>query len=473
MQNQSQEEEQEGREWLSRYQAIRSGKGGAFIDIEGWDYIIFHFMQKEDHRNAREACETALQFFPDSPDLLMNYAHILLAFGDMEKSLGIISKIEPLMPNSGALIVMKCTILNHENRHEESLAYLKECLAAGDPDESDRVLYIVGSTLTDMGLTNEAISWFRRSLELNPVSHECLEELAFCYEEEGNPELVLPDYRAALDKSPFDADLWMSFAALLNILEEFDEALDAVDYCLALDEKRHIAWFQRANILMNLKRFAEAETDYGKAIELFDRQAEYFVGIGAALECQEKHDQAIHWFRKAVKIDPKQSDGLYGIGSCLLGMDKYAESLHFFSKAIQLDEFNPEYWLGKAMAENQLGNIVSAEEAFAKVYELDPENVNLWLDWSFLYYDQGEAARAVSMLDEAIALMPEESLLYYRAAAYLFGSGQAKEAMLYLENGILLNYDHHAVLYDFFDDIKTQKVLYNLVQDIKNKGTQL
>jgi hypothetical protein len=44
--------------------------------------------------------------------------------------------------------------------------------------------------------------------------------------------------------------------------------------------------------------------------------------------------------------------------------------------------------------------------------------------------------------------------------------------LIYLENGILLDYDSHAVLYDFFEDIKTQKAIYKIIQDIKNNGKE-
>lgn len=123
------------------------------------------------------------------------------------------------------------------------------------------------------------------------------------------------------------------------------------------------------------------------------------------------------------------------------------------------------------MAEYNLGNIVSAEAAFEKVYELDPENIALWLDWSHIYFEQGHSDKAINMVKEGIALMPDEALLYYRTAAYLFASGSYQEAMQYLENGIILDYDSHAVLYDFFEDIKTQKTLYRIIQDLKSKGT--
>jgi tetratricopeptide (TPR) repeat protein len=465
------QEDSEGREWVERYEEMLSGQKPVFLDLDAWEYVIFHYVQSEEPQKARAACETAMETFPYSAELLLDYAHVLANCGDNVSAMEVLTRAEPFFPHDSDLIVLKCTLLNFEGHYAETLNCIRESLET-EPDQKERIFHVMGSTLYQMGKVDESLIWFRKALKLDPCYLECLEELTLCLNEEDRLDEVVQDYRNALDKNPFDADLWLSFTNLLNSVEEFEEALDAVDYCLALDENRHTAIFHRGNTLMNLYRYAEAAIEYENAIKLFDRQAGYYVGLGAALEAQGKHDQAIHWFRKSVKVNPEQDDAYYGIGSCLLRMEKYAESLHFFNKAIQFDEGNPDYWISKAIAEYSLGNVVSAEEAFSRVYEIEPDNVVLWLDWSNLYFEQGHTDKAIGMMDEAIALMPEEALLYYRSAAYHFASGMFKEAVLYLENGILLDYDAHAVLYDFFDDIKTQKTLYRIVQDIRNKGKQ-
>ena len=461
----------EGKEWVERYESMLRKESAVYMDLDAWEYVIFHYVQSEQPQKARKACEMAMETFPYSAELLLDYAHVLANCGENASAMEAITRAEPFFPNDTDLIVLKCSLLNFENRQQETLSYLRASLEA-ELDQRERIYHILGSTLYQIGKTDDALTWFRKALKLNPGFSECLEELTLCLHGEDRLEEVVPDYRKALDNNPFDADLWLSFANLLNTIEDFEEALDAIDYCLALDETRHMAVFHRGNTLMNLERYQDAAREYENAIRLFDRQAEYYVGLGAAMEALEKPDQAIHWFRKSVKINPEQDDAYFGIGSCLLRMEKYAESLHFFNKAIQFDPENPDYWISKAIAEYGLGNVVSAEEAFTRVYELEPENVVLWLDWSNLYFEQGHAEKAIAMMDEAIALMPEEALLYYRAAAYHFSGGQFKEAMLYLENGILLDYDSHAVLYDFFDDVNTQKTLYRIVQDLRNKGTQ-
>lgn len=465
------QEDSEGKEWVERYESMLSCQKAVYMDLDAWEYIIFHYVQSDEPEKARMACETAMETFPHSAELLLDYAHVLATCGENASAMEALCKAEPFFPNDTDLIVLKCTLLNYEGRYPETLGCIRNSLEL-ELEQKERIFHLMGSTLYQMGKVDDSFIWFRKALKLDPVYQECLEELTICLHEEDRLEEVVPEYRNALDKNPFDADLWLSFANLLNTIEEFEEALDAVDYCLALDENRHLAVFHRGNTLMNLGRFEDAATEYENAIRLFDRQAEYFVGLGAALEAQGKPDQAIHWFRKSVKINPEQDDAYFGIGSCLQRMEKYAESLHFFNKAIQYDDENPDYWISKAIAEYSLGNVISAEEAFSKVYEIDPENVVLWLDWSNLYFEQGHADKAIGMMDEAIALMPEEALLYYRSAAYHFSSGFFKEALLYLENGILLDYDSHAVLYDFFDDVNTQKTLYRIVQDIRNKGKQ-
>ena len=341
MKGKFQEDSEEGKEWLERYERMLACQSPVYLDLDAWEYIIFHYVQTEEPLKARTACETAMETFPYSAELLLDYAHVLATCGDNVSAMEALAKAEPFFPNDTDLIFLKCTLLNYEGRHAETLSCIRASLES-ELEQKERIFHMMGSTLFQMDKVEDALLWFKKALKIDPGYSECLEELTICLHEEDRLEEVVPEYRKALDKNPFDADLWLSFANLLNTIEEFEEALDAVDYCLALDENRHLAIFHRGNTLMNLGRFEDAAAEYENAIRIFDRQAEYYVGLGASMEALGKPDQAIHWFRKSVKVNPEQDDAYYGIGSCLLRLEKYAESLHFFNKAIQFDPENPD-----------------------------------------------------------------------------------------------------------------------------------
>ncbi len=98
---------------------------------------------------------------------------------------------------------------------------------------------------------------------------------------------------------------------------------------------------------------------------------------------------------------------------------------------------------------------------------LDPTDKDISLDWSFIYYEQGDIDKALDIVLHAIEELPEESELYYRATAYLIEAGKYKEAFNYLENALVLNFDNHKSLLEFFPKLETQKALFKVINQFK------
>ena len=109
----------------------------------------------------------------------------------------------------------------------------------------------------------------------------------------------------------------------------------------------------------------------------------------------------------------------------------------------------------------------SADEAFNQAANLAPEESRIWLDWSLVYYSQGDYEQAFDLVYNGIADNPTESLLHYRCAVYLICQGKFQEAFSYLENALILNFDAHTLLFDFFEDIESQKVLYKIIDQYR------
>ncbi|MEO1653504.1 MAG: hypothetical protein AAFU64_08170, partial [Bacteroidota bacterium] len=62
---------------------------------------------------------------------------------------------------------------------------------------------------------------------------------------------------------------------------------------------------------------------------------------------------------------------------------------------------------------------------------------------------------------------PEEASLYYRAVVYLIDAGKYREAFDLLEQALVLDFDGHTVLYEFFPKLETQKALYNIIEKFR------
>jgi tetratricopeptide (TPR) repeat protein len=70
------------------------------------------------------------------------------------------------------------------------------------------------------------------------------------------------------------------------------------------------------------------------------------------------------------------------------------------------------------------------------------------------------------MLD-ALEELPEEAELYYRLCCYLVKEGNLKEAFIYLENALILNFDKHTLLFEFFTELETQKALMRVIDEFR------
>ena len=101
---------------------------------------------------------------------------------------------------------------------------------------------------------------------------------------------------------------------------------------------------------------------------------------------------------------------------------------------------------------------------------LDPEDKEIALNWSYIYYEQGDYAKAIEIIEKAIDELPEESDLYYRATAYLISNGRYKEAYGYLENALILNFDNHLSLLEFFPKLETQKALFKIIDQYRKNN---
>ncbi|WP_394347711.1 tetratricopeptide repeat protein [Mangrovivirga cuniculi] len=129
---------------------------------------------------------------------------------------------------------------------------------------------------------------------------------------------------------------------------------------------------------------------------------------------------------------------------------------------------NSDYYVALGQIEYKAGNYNESLQAFEQASNHSPLNLDIWLDWSFIYYDLQEFAEACNIMEEAIDELPEEAELYYRMTIYLFCEGKYQEAFNYLENALVLDFEKHTVLYEFFPKLETQKALFKIIEQFRN-----
>ena len=157
---------------------------------------------------------------------------------------------------------------------------------------------------------------------------------------------------------------------------EFEAALGFFEAAVAADAS--VARFQgtRAMMLGIAGRMEDARQAYWAAIRLKPDEADYWTGLGAALDRLGETEAAVDASRCGVALEPGSAQANGNLGTFLLVLERYDEALESARAAVEADESNADL-------HNLLCAIYEAREEYGlaeasarRSIELDPEQAD-------------------------------------------------------------------------------------------------
>jgi len=194
------------------------------------------------------------------------------------------------------------------------------------------------------GQLAEAKDLYRAILTQNPKNAEAIFRL-------GTMALQLEQYEKAADfieqsiklhTNP-RAPLYINYGAALRNLERYDEAIEAYDRAIRLDDKRADAYFNKGRALQALGRLDDAASAYETAIALDPSDARAWVNLGTVQKDLEQFDEALGSFERATRIDPNLAAPYANTGSIMFDRGLFKIAMVYIRRALELDPDNTEY----------------------------------------------------------------------------------------------------------------------------------
>ncbi|MCK5281195.1 MAG: tetratricopeptide repeat protein [Cyclobacteriaceae bacterium] len=439
-----------------------------FYQIEQLEEIISHYIELGKNKMALKACSIAIDQYPYSTSLMIEKAQILSNLEQFDKSLEILETAMALQPNDPEIFTMKGNLYLVQGLYEKAIKNYQKAIPLSE-DKAD-LHYQIGLAYQNAFKYNKAIEYYKKTIEIDIIHENALYELAYCLDITEQLEHSISYYKKFIDQDPYSHYAWYNLGIVFNKLGKFDEAINAYEYATLIDENFGSAFFNLGNSFMSLEKYTQAIDAYKKTLEIEGASAETYCSLAETYEKLEHHELAVKYYQKAVKLDSFYDEAWFGVGKCLASQNKWYEAIHFLNRALKLDCENYLYWKKVAEAEYHVGNLVSSLDAYEEASMLNPEDLEIILDWSYIYYEQGEYEKALEIVVNTLSDLPEEADLYYRAAAYLLALGKYKEAYNYLENALVLNYDKHVDLLEFFPKLETQKALFRIIDQFRKNN---
>ena len=435
------------------------------------------------HGSAKEIAHLAkvIEMAPDFPRAHLALGKALLQDGKTAEAVAALQNAVRLEPQGGEANYQLGLALVRAGRKEEGAAQLKkgrELVAAGDRAQNAMLDVADGRAALDRGDLEEAVSKFRRAVELQPESPEPQRLLTGALErleklkprrvaETAAPPAVArssgvsesddlarvselesyirdakwaevePLLTKYVEQRPKSSWGWYALGYSHFAQKKIGESIKALARSLQLDVQNVEAHKILGRNLMIIGRFDAAQIEFEQAIRFKPDSAESHYNLGKLHSIQDNYEPARTAFEAALRIDPAYLEALDGLGFALEALGDDAGAIAKYQEAIRLNEERG----GKFAAAhvnlsayyNRTGEPAKALEYARKAIALDPTSDRAFFQKAKADEREGRLNDAVAALNAAISYNSRVASYYYVLAGVYRQLGRTVESRTALE----------------------------------------
>ncbi|GAB4573924.1 MAG: hypothetical protein Kow0077_17950 [Anaerolineae bacterium] len=245
---------------------------------------------------AEQGYADALRLEPDNPDLLYEYAHVLMLQNKGEEGLAVAERMVELAPGDPrgkALVVLG---LYQTDRLDEAISYGLGVLEA-HPDYAETYAYLAW-VYADIGRWMQAVEMGEKAVTLNPDSVDAYRAYAYALTWIGAREEAAQALERAIELHPTLDFLYFEIAEKYRALENVPAAIAAYEQALAIKPTNARALLRLCETYFNLREDTRAQEYCEQALAINPQYAEAWRQIGLVYYQQGMYQQAVEAFEQ-------------------------------------------------------------------------------------------------------------------------------------------------------------------------------
>lgn len=457
------------RELLERFESGVGDGGYAFFDSGELEDIIYYYFSESELVKALKAIDYAIEQFPSEVSFQVFKAQYFLNNGEPEKALARLNSLDALDPQNPDILLTRATVYSSMHKHKEAIFEYQKALTKVDED-LDEIHTSIAFEYQNQGDYKKASEHLKKAIKLNKENESLLYEIGYCFEMGQMSEEAIVFFNREINVRPYSYVAWYNLGMAYSALELYEKSIDAFDYAIAIDPTFTPAYFSKAQGYEQMEMYQEAINVYKLTFELEKPDAMTHYYIGDCYASLEKYDTAIEFYRKSISLERHFSDAWMGIGLCFVELGQHSEALSHMEHAVKLESDNAEYYIVLAETQLAIGMPDEALLSYEKASELEPYHAEIWLDYSDFYVNvKKDYQKALEILENGIYYQGENSALTYRRVAYLYESGKHKEAILELFIALTQDFDAHIQLLEYSEKAKNSPEILAVIESYKNQ----
>ncbi len=421
------------RRLLQQYEDLRDGKSSTFLEEESFEKIIDYFEEKDNLKQALEACEIGLSIFSYSSSLWIKKANLLIDFRRYEDALLILEKAELLDGMSTDLCVLKTEVYLALDLQENAIEFLHNALPRFEGEERIELLFELSDVYDDYEEFDKVFDVLVMILKEDPLNEEALYKICFWTDFTGRNEASIKLHKELIDQYPYSELAWFNLGAAYQGLKLYEKAIDAYMYCTTIDEKFDYAYRNMGDAYIRLRKYKDAIESLEKVLELSRPEEVLHDAIGYCHDKLGQWAQARFHYRKASHLSPGDSKMYYKIACTYHNEEKFESAYKQLEQALKMHPDNADYNLAMGLVLAELGKLDDAIMYLEKVIHIRPKNIRAWSSIIECLMAKHEWEKAVSYAHIAYMNTAKKHVFSFYSIAALFGWGKIKESLKELE----------------------------------------
>lgn len=380
-------------------------------------------------------CDTLLQYYPTSSDLLTKKGYLLLNLKDVKNAINFLQQSLEINPNDTDTLFNLSWAYYNTGEYSKSLVLIDKVLSI---EPSDYALYHKGVILQTFQKYDEALEAFRALLDSEEYKAEAMQEISHILFIQGKYEESIQMNLKAIEKEPDNYWFWFNLGISYLELERYYKAIDAFSNAIAINPDFEYSYLYLGWSYANLGRYKQAIYSLLKYSGYkFDKYV--FFEIANILGDIGYYREAIRFYEKIIDKDFLFGPAHIGVALCYKHLGDHKTAEEFFKIGVSLDPKNPEFWLMaiKHLLENR--KVSKAFSMFSNALTNNPKNEELLQNFHNSVYKYRRFEEGIEILENLKQLNPNDPTLLFYLGEFYARTGQMNKAIEYFTESIHLN----------------------------------
>ncbi len=320
---------------IKRFENMLKTNENEFFDLEDFLDIIDEYINLGNFNMAQKAIEIALEQYENNVDILLYKAELFALNDRLEKAEELIVTLKKIDPRRLEIPLLEAELYSRKHLHKKAIEALQRALQLPDADKVEiyELMTVEYLYLEDY---KSALKMALSTLRHDPGSATALYNAITCYDVLNQTQQAIRFLQNQIKINPFNEVAWSLLAKKYIDIKNFEKAIEALDYAIAIDDKFLGAYYDKAYAYTRLKKYDKALEYYKLTLGISDPTAFTYFHIAQIYELLKDDDQAVKYYLLAVNEDPGHYKSWIKIVRLYINRNQLDKALEWCQKALEI-----------------------------------------------------------------------------------------------------------------------------------------